>query len=328
MNSESEPAGVILKLVEIAKQASLLEINTEPKIGNIGPGRAKENTTYHHFIASVDAISKEIQNYLIKIQSKVQNIGNLETVEYQTFEVGQFYYNASKAMMDSQVGGNTILGHILLFGPLLGAMVLGITYQISTIKDLMKITKHIIENTTAEDAIYLYKAIKYANPGGLGTKKYLDVNSDESLEEIKKQNITLKDIFKISEKEDFLCFEIVNNYPFTSNISSLNLSRWAKDYSMEKAILLLFITILAEISDTLIVRKHGMQKALYVREKAKEILNTKAFSEEFYQKIKKLDEELTNPCCYVNPGTTADLTACGILVYLFMEKFGLSSSSE
>jgi triphosphoribosyl-dephospho-CoA synthase len=318
----------IYKITELAKQASLLEINTEPKIGNIGPGKAKLNTTYQDFIVSVDRISKEIQNYLMFLDTKLKNTHDLETLDYTSIEVGRFYYSASKAMMDSQRGGNTLLGHILLFGPLLAGMFVVIKYQTATLDNLMKITKKIIDNTTAQDSIDLYKAIRYANPGGLGTKTYLDVNSDESLEEIKKNNITLKDILKISENQDFLSFDIGNNYPFTYRFSYPHLSTWVQQYPMGQAILLLFISILSEIPDTLIVRKYGMEKALYVREKAKDIFNSKTFSEEFYEKIKKLDEELSDPNCYINPGTTADLTASGILVHLFIETFGLSVPSE
>lgn len=315
----------INEIIEIVKQASLLEINTEPKIGNIGSGKAKGNTTYQDFIVSVDAISKEVRRFLFDLHSKLQNTPNLDALDFASVEVGRFYYNASKAMIDSQKGGNTLLGHILLFGPLIAGMYLVIKYRTATLDNLMSITKKIIDNTTAEDAIGLYKAIRYANPGGLGTKKYLDVNSDESLEEIKTHNITLKNIFKISENQDFLSFDIGNNYPFTYKFSYKHLSKWAKKYPMEKAILLLFIAILSQIPDTLIVRKHGMQKASYVRKRAQDILNTITFSEEFYQKIKKLDEELSNPDCYINPGTTADLTASGILVHLFIEKFGISA---
>ena len=318
---------IISFITNLAKEASLLEINTQPKIGNIGPGKAKDKTTYKDFIVSVDAISSEIYNFLKRLAEKFGNYENLNEIEFSKVEIGKFYLDASTAMMECQKGGNTLLGHILLFGPLVAAMYFFIKHRKSDLKELSNLTASILDNTTDLDAIHLYKAIRLANPGGLGSKRYLDVFSDSSFDEIRSKKISLKEIFKIGEKYDFLSYDLANNYPFTYKFSYINLLRFMERYPMDKAILLLLIAILVEIPDTLIIRKHGLEKARYVRTKAKEIFNTSPFSPSFYEKIKKLDEELSNPKCYINPGTSADLTASGILVTLFMKKFSSSFSS-
>jgi triphosphoribosyl-dephospho-CoA synthetase len=58
--------------------------------------------------------------------------------------------------------------------------------------------------------------------------------------------------------------------------------------------------------------------ATEIQQKAKEILELPLFSEAFGKKIKKLDSELRETGNRLNPGTTADLTACCLLLYLYL----------
>ena len=82
-----------------------------------------------------------------------------------------------------------------------------------------------------------------------------------------------------------------------------------------------FLKIISEHPDTLIIRKSGLQAALYVSNKATEILKVGGISiKEGLSLAKELDNFLHSKKGKLNPGTTADLMAGVILSALI---FGL-----
>lgn len=310
----------IAKLVSIAKKASLLEINSEPKIGNIGPGREKDNTTYKDFLISVNSIEIELRNFLQSLATKISNIPNINDIPFQQIGLGSFYLKATERMMNSQSGGNTLLGHILLFGPMVAGMYIFRKLRMKALKELIIITERILDSTQPIDSINLYHALRCANPGGLGTSEYLDVYSDSSFDEIKRDNVSMKKIFAYSQNYDSISSELSNNYKFSYNFSLPNLSKFTMNHPINNSVVLLILSVLAEIPDSLIVRKYGKELANEVRDKAKEILRSEPFSNDFLVQVEQLDKELTRKDRYVNPGTTADLTAIGVLIYLFIHE--------
>ena len=82
-----------------------------------------------------------------------------------------------------------------------------------------------------------------------------------------------------------------------------------------------FLKILSEHPDTLIIRKAGLDKALWVTERAAEIVECGGISaKKGFKLAQKLDKMLQKKDGLLNPGTTADITAGIILCALL---FGL-----
>jgi len=84
-----------------------------------------------------------------------------------------------------------------------------------------------------------------------------------------------------------------------------------KTHDVNKSTVNTYLMILSKIPDTLIARKAGMRRAAWVSERARKVLalggaNTGAGRRE----IEKLDEDLRIDGHMLNPGSTADLSAC------------------
>ena len=102
--------------------ASLLEISGWPKPGNVHRTHNFKDTRFEHFLAGISSIQPAFTEFCSKIYNKYDPIeNNLDIVE-----IGNFYLSAAENMMMYQAGGNVLLGHILILGPLSAAVCIGI----------------------------------------------------------------------------------------------------------------------------------------------------------------------------------------------------------
>ena len=99
--------------------------------------------------------------------------------------LGERIENAVKASM-ARVKLNTNLGIILLAAPLL--MAAETATEIKTpkpsVNDLKNSLRKVLQSATAEDSNAIARAIKLANPGGLGSANQADVNNPKPDEEV------------------------------------------------------------------------------------------------------------------------------------------------
>jgi triphosphoribosyl-dephospho-CoA synthase len=173
--------------------------------------------------------------------------------------------------------------------------------------------KLITESATPEDAVNMYKAIKIANPNGLGKAPDLDINDPASTKRIIHEHVSLYKIFKIAEKYDNICSEWVNNYPITFNLAYPTLKQQLQTHkNIDQAIIHTFLKVLAEHPDTLIARKTSNEKAQQISNAATEILKNRFEKTDAAKKLKKLDRQLRKSSNLLNPGTTADIIAAAL----------------
>jgi triphosphoribosyl-dephospho-CoA synthase len=174
--------------------------------------------------------------------------------------------------------------------------------------------KHVVESTTARDAVDTYAAIEIANPSGLGKAPALDVNDPRSVNRIIDEKISLYEVFKIAEKYDTVCSEWVNNYPVTFDLAYPSLvKRLQHDGDPSDAIVQTFLEVLAEVPDTFIARKTGIEKSREISLKARQILNLGGIETAVGKKsLSKFDLELRKSSNLLNPGTTADILAAAL----------------
>jgi len=294
--------------------AILLEVSTD-KPGNVNLVVGFEGTNHAHFLASAVAASRHFE--LAAEKGVAVSRGE---IGFSDVGVGQIIKNCVADISSWQRGGNTLLGTVILFSPL--AVAAGITpigkNRFFNIANLRRNLKTVVESTTPEDAVNIYEAVKIANPSGLGKAPELDVNDPNSVEKIRREKISLFQVFNIAANYDNVCSEWVYNYPITFEFAYPRLKKQITETgNLDTAIIHTFLKVLAEYPDSFIARKAGLDKAREVSLMASEVLkyggiNTAAGRE----KLREFDLALRKSGNLLNPGTTADIIATALALCL------------
>ena len=207
------------------------------------------------------------------------------------------------------VNCNTNLGIVLLFAPLCVAM-----HHCRTFDQFQNSLKQILENLTIDDAEKCYQAIRIAQAGGMGNIEQHDINDVP--------HITLKQAMELAENRDTIARQYTHNYDAIWCIGLPNLTNAINcEETVEWATAFAYLIMLSKIPDTLICRKKGRTVSEEVSTNAhsliKKIKENNKLSDSKNEVI-KWDNYLKKK--KLNPGTTADLTAATLLVYIFQKK--------
>ena len=255
------------------KLACILEV-TARKAGNVHPGQSFDDLTHLDFLASAGAI--------VPALDAGSSLGHtvLEAV----------------AATRQVVSTNTNLGIVLLLAPLTVATRTGLSRSN---------LEAVLAATTIDDSAAVFRAIRLANPGGLGEATAEDVANEPTL--------PLRDIMQLAADRDLIARQYANGFADVWDVGLPVLSEvYRKSASVERAIVECQLTLMATVSDTLILRKAGITVADQSRELAAQVLKagwpeTEAgrllFAE--FDRWSRADGRRRNP------GATADLvTAC------------------
>jgi triphosphoribosyl-dephospho-CoA synthase len=195
------------------------------------------------------------------------------------------------------VATNTNLGMILLIAPL------------ATVPDEVGLKQGIgavLETLTWEDARYVYRAIRLARPGGLGTVPMQDIANEPT--------VTLLGAMQLAADRDLVARQYTNRYAEVFDVV-LPVLQTAPPAGLETAIVTAFLTLLARCPDSLIARKRGMAVAAEASRRAGDVLAHGPVEIES-QPIEAFDRWLREDGHARNPGTTADLVATALYVAL------------
>lgn len=288
--------------------AILLEASAH-KPGNVSIVTNFENTRFEHFLASsvaaapVFELAAERGTAVAEGKSTLTQIGLGQLIKDCVAEIGTW-----------QHGGNTLLGTIILLSPI--AVAAGMTSVVKgfNICRLRKSLKLVVESTTPVDAVNLYEAIKIANPGGLGKAPDLDINDPASEARILRENVSLFQVFKIAEKYDTICSEWVNNYPGTFDMAYPSLAKKLENGTdLNEAIIHTFLEVLANVPDTFIARKVGLERSRKVSADARKVLDLGGLKTASGTKsLHRFDQQLRQSNNLLNPGTTADIIGAAL----------------
>jgi triphosphoribosyl-dephospho-CoA synthase len=294
-------------LLRCINLASLLELSGWPKPGNVHRTKDFEETKFEHFLAGIVAIQPSFRNMC----ERITKLSFTDRSDYESIELGLFFKKAAIQMMKWQKGGNVLLGHILVLAPLTAAASICLKTNQLNLNDLKYYLRNVIDNSTVNDTINMYKAIRTSNPGGLGAVEKYDINNENSIEEIKKDNITLKKIFEISKNIDLISSEYSTGFTIILDEGLPYFFKTLNQFGDPNiAIVNTFLKILSEHPDSLISRKLGIEAAKRVSKKALSILQHGGIStNEGLELTNKLDKDLQEKKGQLNPGTTADLIA-------------------
>lgn len=260
------------------------------KPGNVHRNRDYDDIKYHHFISSGIAFGDIIYEACLN----QKNIGE----------------HIKRAVVESKKWSptNANLGIIMLHMPIaMAAAKLG-EFDENLLK---KETELITKSTSVEDAISVYEAIEIALAFVNAPEEGPDLKNENAKQELIDKNFTLYDVFKISSTWDSISNEWTKNFSISYKGYNLIKEYYEKYGNINVSVTKTFINLLSEYPDTLIARKKGIDASKMVSEKATEVLND--FSRE---NVIAFDKFLSQDGNKLNPGTTADLIASSLLIFL------------
>jgi len=268
-----------------AQLACLFEVSVE-KPGNVSPRGGFIDARFEDFAASAVAIGPALRD------AGLATVG--ETI--------------ASAAADTRrlVATNTNLGMILLLAPLARAAA-----RLEAGGDLRATLGRVLADLTVQDARLAYAAIRAASPAGMGEVDRHDVGEDDV-------TVTLREAMDAAGERDSIAREYVTDFEITFTLGAGTLRRcWQDGAAFSDAVVTAFLTILSEVPDTLIARKNGAAAAEDVSRRAARVLAVGgSLSEQGRARLAELARELGDAAHALNPGTTADLVAASLFVFL------------
>ena len=199
------------------------------------------------------------------------------------------------------VSTNTNLGIVLLLAPLAA---------VPESVDLAQGIEKVLTATTVEDARAVYRAIRLAQPGGLGEVADQDIAREPT--------ITLTAAMGLAAERDSIARQYANGFHevLCEALPVLRESRQA-GLSLETAVVSCHLHVLARHPDSLIMRKYGLARAEEVSRRATELIDS-GWPEcgEAKLRLEAFDSWLRHPENRLNPGTTADLVTAALYAAL------------
>jgi triphosphoribosyl-dephospho-CoA synthase len=273
------------RLAELVEVACLLEVSA-PKPGNVSPGHDFDDMTCTDFIWSALAVRPAFERCL----------------EHTVGRVVREAIAATRA----RVRFNTNLGIVLLLAPLARAAA-------QAGGTLHERTEHVLHGLDLQDTRDVFAAIRLAAPGHLGDAPAEDVRKEPAL--------PLREVMALAADRDAVAREYASNYDrtFETVVPALQTARRA-GLDWPAAALEAHLTTLAQVPDTLIARKVGMEAAREASRRAAEVAGLPWGTNERARGLQALDAYLRSRGHRLNPGTTADLVAAGLFVALVEEE--------
>ncbi|HWO99658.1 MAG TPA: triphosphoribosyl-dephospho-CoA synthase [Methylococcus sp.] len=222
-----------------------------------------------------------------------------------SLSLGERIYRAIEATR-TVVDCNTNLGIVLLAAPLIIA-----AQSVSEGETLRSRLRSVLATTTVEDADWVYRAIRLARPGGLGTVARHDVRETPE--------ITLTEAMRLAAQRDRIAYQYANHY---ADVFDFMIPRYHTALSQRGdeswAAVAVYSGLLARVPDSHIERKFGPRHSSWVADKmafVEKTLNESARPEAALGLLREVDSEFK--ARDINPGTSADLTvACLLAVRL------------
>lgn len=188
------------------------------------------------------------------------------------------------------VATNTNLGMILLLAPLAAA------------GDDPATVARVVERTTVDDARLVYRAIRLARPGGLGSAGSQDVGGEPT--------VTLLEAMRLAADRDAIARQYAHGYADVFAALAGFRDELAAGLPLEPAIVRTHLRLMAGHPDTLIARKRGRPIAAEAAERAARALEGAEID------LHALDAWLRGDGHARNPGATADLVAAVLFLAL------------
>jgi triphosphoribosyl-dephospho-CoA synthase len=265
------------QLLEDQIRAACVLEATARKPGNVHPQHSFSDLTYQDFVASADCVAP--------ILACTQELG-----------VGRAIFDAITATQ-TRVGRNTNLGIVLLLAPLAA---------VPANVRLADGIAQVLASLTREDAELVYKAIRLAQPGGMGRVDKQDIGAAPTQ--------TLLEVMRLAADRDLIARQYADDFSIVLELGLTYLNS-VTDFEThwETAIIGLQLELLSRHGDSLIVRKCGQEIASETMRRAQAVLQAATPGTRIAQvDLDRFDQWLRADDNRRNPGTTADLIAASL----------------
>jgi triphosphoribosyl-dephospho-CoA synthase len=289
--------------------AAALACQTEveaSKPGNVTPRYAFPEMKYEDFLASAAAIRPVL-------------------ADARRRRVGHIILSAVEATR-RVIAANTNLGTVLLLAPLARAAALGTRSVPATDPSFESLdgTPHLLRDSVrsvlrdldVRDAAQAYEAIRLASPGAMGRVPSHDLSSTPQ--------VSLLEAMRSAQDHDAVAREYATDFEITFESGLPTLERGvAEGLELLDATVELFLELLSRTPDTLIQRKFGRAAAEEAARAASVTLASgPSGSTARARAVAELDGWLRSVERRWNPGTTADLVAATLFVWLLATSSG------
>jgi len=280
-------AAIALGAGRLAEIACILEV-TARKPGNVHRFADLPGLRFSDFLLSATAIAEPLD--------RVATTG-----------IGRAVYDAIRATR-RLVNTNTNLGIVLLLAPL-AAVPINV--------DLQDGIEAVLAGTTIDDAKRVYRAIRLAEPGGLGDVPEQDVKDEPT--------VTLREAMALAAERDMIARQYADGFRAVFDDALAPIERaLATGWPLETAIISGYLHVLARHPDSLVVRKHGLATATTISSRAAGLLDAGwPDCADATARCHELDTWLRQPGRRFNPGTSADLVAAALFAGLRDGTIGL-----
>jgi triphosphoribosyl-dephospho-CoA synthase len=271
------------RLAAAATLACALEACAE-KVGNVTPTRGFADARFDDFALSAQALGAAVASAA-------------------PGQVGRTVYRAVAATA-RVAPSNTNLGMALLFAPLAAAA------REPAGMDLRRRLARVLRGLDVNDARWTYRAIRLARPGGLGRSDTADVRRPPA--------ITLREAMRVAAKRDTVASEYARGFAVTFDLALVGLRQaLGRGLGLLDAIATTHLELMARVPDTLIARKAGAAAAAAVARQARAVVRAGGFgTPKGVAAARRLDRELRRRGNRLNPGTSADVVAAALFVWL------------
>ena len=215
--------------------------------------------------------------------------------------LGERILDAIKATR-TVVDCNTNLGIVLLCAPLIQA-----AFDFPD-DDLRHALAAVLERTTVRDAVFAYRAIRMAQPGGMGQVGEGDLADEPTVD--------LRTAMALASDRDLIAAQYADGYSLLfDEVMPLLLEfkeKWGyPDGSATGA----YLALLGRYPDSLVARRHGLAEAQNISAEAASLSESFAGvgrPDQFKPQLLEFDRRLKR--AGINPGTTADLVITGLFI--------------
>ncbi len=266
-----------------------------PKVGNVHRGADFDDVTFYDFLVSGQIVGQVLD------QGTERSIGQLTL--------------AAVDATQRVVRSNTNLGIILLVVPIakaIGSLPVGNALSVSDITQTLSAL-------TDRDSQLVYQAIRNARPSGLGTVAQDDIHSEAPPD--------LLVAMRSAAPHDLIAQQYCNGFQDVFEFVVPKIIEGQRRYgSLAQAIVIAHLAIIADLGDTLILRKTDAQTEGHARYLAQLAIQAaeRDEREDFWERSAELDFWMRSDGRRRNPGTSADLIAAGLAVGLYNQQLELN----
>lgn len=278
------------RIAQLAVAAMLIELSSDPKPGNVDRCHDFSDIGFRHFVVSA------VSAYPIFRKAASGQEG-----------IGQLLLEGVRAWRDWDITTNTHFGSLVLMLPLAAAAGKAVDRAADRAGDLRTELTEVLEKTTVVDAADFYSAFALAGARVEDVEDF-SLKDPGAAARLKEQGKTLLDLMHLSKGHDLIAREWSTNYERSFHLADLIAEMVAK-YGQNDGVVRTYLTALAELPDSLVRAKFGLDKANEVSMMAR-----RALEDETLASARDMDRELLADD--VNPGSTADLIAAALFISL------------